>query len=67
MSHHSRRHFLQFAGSTLATLGISQLNIQRQAESYGKVLAQSTPRKLALLVGINEYSTQPLRGCVNDL
>jgi hypothetical protein len=54
---------LQFAGSTLATLGLSQLNIQ-QADRYGKVLAQSTPRKLALLVGINEYSDQPLRGCL---
>ena len=66
MNHISRRHFLQFAGSTLATLGLSQLNIQ-QADRYGKVLAQSTPRKLALLVGINEYSDQPLRGCVNDM
>lgn len=63
----SRRHFLQFAGSTLATLGLSQLNIQQQADRYGKVLAQSTPRKLALLVGINKYPSQPLRGCVNDM
>ncbi len=63
----SRRHFLQFAGSTLATLGLSQLNIQRQADRYGKVLAQSTPRKLALLVGINQYPSQPLQGCVNDM
>ena len=66
MSRISRRHFFQFAGSTLATLGLSQLNIQ-QANRYGKVLAQGTPRKLALLVGINEYSAQPLRGCVNDM
>jgi hypothetical protein len=63
----SRRHFLQFAGSTLATLGLSQLNIQQQADRYGKVLAQSTPRKLALLVGINQYPSQPLQGCVNDM
>jgi metacaspase-1 len=63
----SRRHFLQFAGSTLATLGLSQLNIQQQGERYGKVLAQSTPRKLALLVGINQYASEPLRGCVNDM
>lgn len=63
----SRRHFLEFAGSTLASLGLSQLNIQQQAERYGKVLAQSTPRKLALLVGINQYPSQPLRGCVNDM
>jgi len=69
MTGSSRRHFLQFAGSTLATLGLSQLNIQQQADRYGKVLAQSTPRKLALLVGINEYPypSEPLRGCVNDM
>jgi hypothetical protein len=64
----SRRHFLQFAGSTLATLGLSQLNIQQQADRYGKVLAQSTPRKLALLVGINNYpSPYSLDGCVTDV
>ncbi len=63
----SRRQFFQFAGSTLTTLGLSQLNIQRQAYRYGKVLAQSTPRKLALLVGINKYSDQALDGCVNDV
>lgn len=67
MSRIPRRHFLQFAGATLATLGLSQLNIQRQAERYGKVLAQDTPRKLALLVGINKYSSSPLYGCVSDV
>ena len=63
----SRRHFLQFSGSTLATLGFSQLDIQRQAAVYGKVLAQNTPRKLALLVGINNYPSKPLQGCLNDV
>jgi len=48
-------------------VGFSQLNIQRQGERYGKVLAQSTPRKLALVVGINQYQSQPLDGCINDL
>jgi hypothetical protein len=68
MKHISRRRFCQFAGTTLATLGFSQLNIQRQAERYGKVLAQSTSRKLALLVGINQYpSPNSLGGCVNDV
>ncbi|NEN91467.1 MAG: caspase family protein [Okeania sp. SIO3H1] len=66
MSPISRRHFSQFASSILATLGISQLKFLSQAENYGKVLAQSTPRKLALLVGINKYQKAPLRGCVND-
>lgn len=68
MSRISRRHFIQFAGSTLASLGLSQLNIQRQGTRYGKVLAQSTPRKLALLVGINNYSSRyALDGCRNDV
>ena len=63
MTRISRRHFLQFAGSTLAAWGLSQLSMER----YGKVLAQSTPRKLALLVGINSYAASPLEGCVIDV
>ncbi len=63
----SRRRFFQFAGSTLATLGFSQSNFLRQAESYGKVLAKSTSRKVALLVGINDYKSNPLRGCLSDV
>ncbi|WP_321206732.1 caspase family protein [Tolypothrix tenuis] len=63
-----RRHFLQFAGSALATLGLSQWDIMQQGERYQQVLAQSTKRKLALLVGINEYKGIPeLYGCVNDV
>ncbi|MGG6295592.1 caspase family protein [Leptolyngbya sp. AN02str] len=65
-----RRHFLQVAGSTLATIGLSQLNIVQQADQYGKALAQSTPRKLALLVGINQYPNSTisnLSGCLNDV
>ena len=63
----SRRQFFQFAGSTLASLGLSQLNIQQQGDRYGKLLAQSTPRKLALLIGINQYLSSPLEGCLNDV
>src|SRR5919199_1258697 len=66
-----RRQFLQFTGSTLGALGLSQLHIQQQGERYAQVLAQSTPRKLALLVGINTYSENNrfanLQGCVNDV
>ncbi|MGQ4645995.1 caspase family protein [Lyngbya aestuarii] len=66
-----RRRFLQFASSTLATLGLSQLNIQRQGFRYARVLGQTTPRKLALLVGINQYPQSErfvsLKGCVNDV
>ncbi len=66
-----RRHFLEFAGSALTILGLNQLDLQKQAVNYGRVLAQSTPRKLALLVGINEYSEASsftkLYGCVTDV
>ncbi|WP_256529967.1 caspase family protein, partial [Limnofasciculus baicalensis] len=63
----NRRHFLQFAGSTLATLGLSQLDIQILGKRYAGILAQNTPRKLALLVGINAYQNSPLQGCVTDV
>ncbi len=68
MSLLKRRHFLQFAGSTLAAMSLSQLDFFQQAEQYGRVLAQSTPRKLALLVGINNYdAATPLSGCLTDV
>lgn len=64
----NRRHFLQFAASTLATLGLSQIDIQRQGLRYARVLAQPTSRKLALLVGVNEYQQfNNLQGCVTDV
>ena len=66
MSRIKRRQFLQFAGSTLAALGLSQLDVQRRGLQYAKVLAQSTRRKLALLVGINAYPQSPLQGCITD-
>ncbi|HEY9729915.1 MAG TPA: hypothetical protein V6D50_25990, partial [Chroococcales cyanobacterium] len=51
-----RRKFLQFVGaSTLTSLGLSQVDIQLYSDRYRQVLARSTPRKLALLVGINTY------------
>jgi hypothetical protein len=69
MSSIKRRHFLQFAGSTLATLGLSQFDFLQQANRYGKALAQGTPRKFALLVGINQYPNgiNSLRGCLTDV
>ncbi len=72
MSHISRRHFLQFTGSTLVTFGLSQLDIINKGNRYAQVLAQTTPRKLALLVGINNYPTNDrffgnLKGCVTDV
>lgn len=65
-----RRHFLQFAGSALATMGLSQTEFLRQGDRVGQALAQNTPRKLALLVGINNYAdpdVDSLRGCLNDI
>ncbi len=68
-----RRHLLQGAAATLATLGFSQLGLERHALRYANVLAQNTPRKRALLVGINDYISlgnsgwQALRGAVNDV
>lgn len=72
MSFIKRRQFLQFAGSALATLGWSQIEFQQQAFRYAQVAAQDTPRKRALLVGINkyinlgQYQWYPLKGAVND-
>lgn len=70
----NRRHFLQGAGATLATLGLNQIQLTHQAHRYGQVLAQPTRRKLALLVGINNYPTlgrgrglDALKGPENDL
>ncbi len=47
-----RRQFLQFTGSAMATLGLSQLDIQQQGNRVGKVLAQDTSR-LPRLAGGN--------------
>lgn len=66
-----RRHFLQFAATTLTTLGLNLLDLQHRSHQYARVLAQSTPRKKALLVGINTYPTSPrftsLKGCLTDV
>ncbi len=64
-----RRHFLQAASTTLATIGLSQLDFLTQANRTHQALAQPGSRKLALLVGINGYrgNISPLRGCVTDI
>ncbi len=67
-----RRYFLQLAGSTLATLGWSQSNFLFASNNYGRILTQNTSRKLALLIGINEYDKNssgwiPLKGCTTDI
>ncbi|MFM2432797.1 MAG: hypothetical protein RLZZ511_4011 [Cyanobacteriota bacterium] len=71
MSQLKRRHFLQFSGATLASIGLSQLDFFTQAQQHNQVLAQSsTGRKYALLVGINQYDDpqiSELRGCITDV
>ncbi|MEO0844566.1 MAG: caspase family protein, partial [Cyanobacteria bacterium J06643_5] len=66
-----RRHFLQFAGSTFATLALSQFDIISKSNRYAQVLAKDTPRKLALLVGVNNYPNSErftnLNGCTTDV
>ncbi|WP_377963688.1 caspase family protein [Almyronema epifaneia] len=66
-----RRHLLQFAAASLTALGWNQLTLKRLGDRYGRVLAQPTSRKLALLVGINQYPESglipPLYGCLNDV
>ena len=64
-----RRHFLQAAGTTLASIGLSQLDFFAQADRTHQVLAQPGSRKLALLIGINGYTggIPPLFGCMSDV
>ncbi|MBV6626215.1 MAG: caspase family protein [Rivularia sp. (in: Bacteria)] len=51
-------------------MGLSHYNIFDKGNRYAQVLAQDTPRKLALLVGINypnNNNLNSLNGCVNDV
>lgn len=63
-----RRKFLQQIGFLTTALGLSQAEFFTLGNLYSQALAQSTPRKLALLIGINQYPQSPiLNGCVNDV
>ena len=62
-----RRNFLQQAGWVLAALGISEAGWERLGDRYLQALAQPTARKLALLVGVDQYSGSALHGCVTDV
>lgn len=61
-----RRDFLQRSGFTLAALGAGDL-VSPIVQRYQQALAAPTQRKLALLVGINQYRSAPLYGCVTDV
>jgi len=59
---------LERVGWILTALGLSEAGWLRLGDRYSQALAQPTPRKLALLVGINQYSsTQALSGCLTDV
>ncbi|HEY9662450.1 MAG TPA: caspase family protein, partial [Allocoleopsis sp.] len=72
-----RRAFLQRSALALAALGLSEAGFFAWSDRYQQVLAQPTRRKLALLVGINQYPDQvcdcsPLKGaaltgCLTDV
>ena len=72
-----RRTFLQQIGLALFSLGVSETGISLLGkndrfapwlQAYGQTLAETTNRKLALLVGINEYpKNNRLNGCVTDV
>ncbi|BAZ24735.1 peptidase C14 caspase catalytic subunit p20 [Kalymmatonema gypsitolerans NIES-4073] len=63
-----RRTFLQRLGSILTVLGAAQAEWLTLGNRYYQALAQPIPRKLALLVGINQYPGQSgLLGCLTDV
>ncbi len=79
----SRRAFFQKTGAVVTALGLTELaialGIPPQAKAYGQALAQSAGRKLALLIGIDNYPAEALSldpsarqlgklaGCVTDV
>ncbi|MEH2184230.1 caspase family protein [Nostoc sp.] len=63
-----RRTFLERIGSILAVLGITEAEWLSLGNHYYQALAQPSPRKLALLIGINQYPKIPaLSGCLTDV
>jgi hypothetical protein len=67
-----RREFLKQTSLILAALGMSEAAWWQLSDRYSQALAQPTNRKLALLVGINQYPKknsdfEPLQGCLTDV
>jgi hypothetical protein len=63
-----RRTFLERIGSILALLGLTETEWLTLGNRYYQALATPNPRKLALLVGINQYPNSPkLSGCLTDV
>lgn len=63
----NRRRFLQTTAGALGAIGLNQLTLSQRATHYGQAIAQSTPRKVALLIGINDYSRNKLGGAITDV
>lgn len=73
----NRRVFLRRSATLLAALGLSEAGLSLLAERYQQALAQPTRRKLALLIGINQYPEPvcdytltrglALNGCLTDV
>lgn len=63
-----RRDFFKRAGWILATLGISEAQWIKLGDRALNAIASPLNRKLALLVGINQYpGNSPLSGCITDV
>ncbi|MBN3898883.1 MAG: caspase family protein [Nostoc sp. NOS(2021)] len=63
-----RRRFLHRIGSILAVLGVTEADWLTLGNRYYQALAQPSQRKLALLIGINQYPKIPaLSGCLTDV
>lgn len=63
-----RRTFLQRIGFILAALGVTETGWLSLGDRYYQALAQPSPRKLALLIGINKYPQNlALGGCLTDV
>ncbi|MEM9136662.1 MAG: caspase family protein, partial [Cyanobacteria bacterium P01_F01_bin.42] len=65
----NRRQFLKGCSGFLAGLGVLEGIVPMLSSQWG--LAETAPRKLALLVGINQYQGRTgfpsLRGCITDV
>ncbi len=62
-----RRTFLQRFGFILMALGVTEAEWFTFGNHYYQALAQPNIRKLALLVGINQYPHPALSGCLTDV
>ena len=62
-----RRTFLQRFGFILMALGVTEAEWLTFGNHYYQALAQPNIRKLALLVGINQYPHPALSGCLTDV